>query len=134
MKTLKNYKESFRKYWGFAPDETPMCWACLRRPGVDIHHLTNKGSHDLIIAYFTASWCGPCKLVKKALTDEVRERLNIEEIDVSKDPEKSAKHQILGVPTFVKIEDEKETFRKVGSMTVEELENLKKYKFYVNIM
>ena len=43
MKTLKNYKESFRKYWGFAPDETPMCWGCLRRPGVDIHHLTNKG-------------------------------------------------------------------------------------------
>ena len=43
MKTLKNYKEHFRKYWGFAPDETPMCWSCLRRPGVDIHHLTNKG-------------------------------------------------------------------------------------------
>ena len=76
------------------------------------------------ILFFSAPWCGPCKLVKKALTDEVRERLNIIEIDVSKSPEKSAEHQILGVPTFVKLEDEKEIFRKVGNMTIEELENL----------
>jgi len=53
------------------------------------------------ILFFSAPWCGPCKLVKKALTDEVRERLNIIEIDVSKSPEKSAEHQILGVPTLV---------------------------------
>ena len=47
MKTLKNYKESFRKYWGFAPDETPMGWACLRRPGVDIHHLSPQELADV---------------------------------------------------------------------------------------
>jgi len=76
------------------------------------------------ILFFSAPWCGPCKLVKSALTDDVRERLNIEEIDVSKNPEKSAQHQILGVPTFIKLDSEKETFRNVGSMTIEELEKL----------
>jgi thiol-disulfide isomerase/thioredoxin len=76
------------------------------------------------ILFFSAPWCGPCKIVKKALTDDVRERLNIIEIDVSKSPKKSAKHQILGVPTFVKLEEEKEVFRKVGGMTIEELESL----------
>ena len=59
-----------------------------------------------------------------ALTDDVRKRLNIVEIDVSKSPKKSAEYQILGVPTFVKLEEEKEVFRKVGGMTIEELESL----------
>ena len=76
------------------------------------------------ILFFSAPWCGPCKLVKNALTDEVRNRLNIVEIDVSKSPKKSAEYQILGVPTFVKFEEEKEVFRKVGGMTIEELESL----------
>ena len=76
------------------------------------------------ILFFSAPWCGPCKLVKNALTDDVRKRLNIVEIDVSKSPKKSAEYQILGVPTFVKFEEEKEVFRKVGVMTIEELESL----------
>jgi predicted HNH restriction endonuclease len=42
MKTLKDYKLLFRKYWGYGEQDTPMCWGCYRKPAVDIHHLISK--------------------------------------------------------------------------------------------
>ena len=42
MKTLKNYKLLFSKYWGYHEQDTPMCWGCYQKPAVDIHHLISK--------------------------------------------------------------------------------------------
>ena len=42
MKTLKNYKLLFSKYWGYHEQDTPMCWGCYKKPAVDIHHLISK--------------------------------------------------------------------------------------------
>ena len=42
MKTLKDYKLLFRRYWGYGEQDTPICWGCYRKPAVDIHHLISK--------------------------------------------------------------------------------------------
>lgn len=76
------------------------------------------------ILFFSAPWCGPCRQMKIMLTDSIKEELNIEIIDITVDTEMSVKHQIMNVPTFVKLHEEKEVARKMGSQTIESLKNL----------
>ena len=76
------------------------------------------------ILFFSAPWCGPCRQMKSMLTDSVKEELNIEIIDISVDTDMSVKHQIMNVPTFIKLQEEKEVARKMGPQTIESLKNL----------
>lgn len=39
MKISKNYKRIFSRYWGYADQDTPMCWSCYREFAVDLHHI-----------------------------------------------------------------------------------------------
>jgi thiol-disulfide isomerase/thioredoxin len=76
------------------------------------------------ILFFSAPWCGPCRQMKTMLNDSIKESLNIEIIDITLDTDMSIKHQIMNVPTFVKIENNKEVARKMGSQTIESLKKL----------
>jgi hypothetical protein len=62
--------------------------------------------------------------MKTMLNDSIKESLNIEIIDITLDTDMSIKHQIMNVPTFVKIENNKEVARKMGSQTIESLKKL----------
>tara|TARA_R100000152_G_C6747631_1_gene171213 strand:- start:449 stop:691 length:243 start_codon:yes stop_codon:yes gene_type:complete len=76
------------------------------------------------ILFFSAPWCGPCRQMKTMLSDSIKEELNIEIVDITIDTDMSVKHQIMNVPTFVKLEEDKEVARKMGSQTIETLRNL----------
>lgn len=76
------------------------------------------------ILFFSAPWCGPCRQMKTMLTDSVMAELNIEIIDISIDIDMSVKHQIMNVPTFIKLEEDKEVSRKMGAQTIESIKNL----------
>lgn len=76
------------------------------------------------ILFFSAPWCGPCRQMKTMLTDSIKEELNIEIIDISVDTEMSVKHQIMNVPTFIKLEEDREIARKIGTQTIESIKNL----------
>ena len=76
------------------------------------------------ILFFSAPWCGPCKQMKTMLTENIRDELNIKIIDISEDMEIAAKYEVMNVPSFVKVKDDKVVSRKVGSTTIEKLKVL----------
>ena len=71
---------------------------------------------------FSASWCGPCKMLSKTIEgikDEVP--YLVEEIDIDNNTEMAQKYGIRGVPTMIIVDGDKEVKRKVGAMTAPEL-------------
>ena len=76
------------------------------------------------ILFFSAPWCGPCRSMKQTLNESVRDELNIKLIDITEDMELAANHQIMNVPTFVKLVDGQEVSRKSGAMTIQSLKEL----------
>ncbi len=73
------------------------------------------------IVRFTASWCGPCKMLAKTL-EEVDSKLPIEVVDIDVHPEIAAEFGIRGVPTLVIVEDNIPSKRIVGNKTKQEIE------------
>lgn len=58
----------------------------------------------LILVNFTATWCGPCQLVKKELVKvdkELSAKADIIVVDVDKHAELARKYQIQSLPTVV---------------------------------
>jgi thioredoxin 1 len=73
------------------------------------------------VVRFTASWCGPCKMLAKTL-EEVETNVSIEVIDIDAQPDIAAEFGIRSVPTLVMMEDNAVTKRLVGNKTKQELE------------
>jgi thioredoxin 1 len=73
------------------------------------------------IVRFTASWCGPCKMLAKTL-EEVESKLPIEVVDIDTHPEVAIEFGIRGVPTLVIVEDNIPSKRLVGNKTKQEIE------------
>ena len=73
------------------------------------------------IVRFTASWCGPCKMLAKTL-EEVDSKLPIEVVDIDVFPDIAAEFGIRSVPTLVIVEDNIPSKRIVGNKTKQEIE------------
>ena len=69
---------------------------------------------------FTASWCGPCKMLEKTLA-EIETNVPIEVIDIDEKPDVATEFGIRGVPTLVLMEDNIATKRIVGNKTKQEI-------------
>ncbi len=61
---------------------------------------------------FSASWCGPCRVLAQTLKDVE----GITNIDIDKDQETPRKYGIRSVPTLVFLKDGKEVHRQSGNM------------------
>ena len=61
---------------------------------------------------FSASWCGPCRVLAQTLKDVQ----GITNIDIDKDRETPAKYGIRSVPTLVFLKDGVEVHRQSGNM------------------
>ncbi len=59
---------------------------------------------------FSASWCGPCKMLSQALG----EKENLQEIDVEKNTELAQQYKVRNVPTLVFLRNGVEAHRTVG--------------------
>jgi thioredoxin 1 len=64
---------------------------------------------------FSATWCGPCRVLAQTLKDVE----GITNIDIDKDSETPAKYGIRSVPTMVFLKDGVEVHRRSGNMPLE---------------
>ena len=67
------------------------------------------------ILKFSATWCGPCKVLANTLKDVE----GITNIDIDKDRETPVKYGIRSVPTLVFLKDGKEVHRQSGNMPLD---------------
>ena len=57
-----------------------------------------------VIVDFTATWCGPCKLldpVVKQLAQEWADKVKVVKLDVDSNPNLAMQYQVMGVPTLI---------------------------------
>ena len=64
---------------------------------------------------FSATWCGPCRVLAQTLKDVE----GITNIDIDKDRETPVKYGIRSVPTMVFLKDGVEVHRRSGNMPLE---------------
>ena len=70
---------------------------------------------------FTASWCGPCKMLAKTL-ESVETDIPIEVVDIDQQPDLATEFGIRSVPTLVMMEDNVATKRMIGLKSIQEVE------------
>ena len=106
----------------------------------NVHVIQNRNEWDaklfegttsgkVVVVDFTATWCGPCKFIAPFFAElsEKYPNLIFLKVDVDDHNDISQEYEIRAMPTFLFIQDSKNTEKIVGANKVE-LE--KKVKFY----
>jgi thioredoxin 1 len=76
---------------------------------------------------FTATWCGPCKMlapIVEKLADENVGKVRVGKIDIDASPATAARLGIRGAPTVVVFKNGKEAARQLGVVSKERLLSL----------
>ena len=53
------------------------------------------------LKYFTAPWCGPCRLFKPIIADLVGEGYNIDIINIDEDESSAIDYDVMSIPHLV---------------------------------
>ena len=69
---------------------------------------------------FSATWCGPCRVLAQTLKDVE----GITNIDIEKDQETARKYNIRSVPTLVFLRNGVEVHRVSGSMLLQQYKDI----------
>ncbi len=81
----------------------------------------------LVLVDFTASWCGPCKIMAPVLKEakqEVGDTAAIIKVDIDQSPEAARAYNVQGVPTFILFKKGKILWRQSGVMPKANLVNV----------
>jgi thioredoxin 1 len=74
-------------------------------------------SGKLSLVDFSATWCGPCKMLNPVLekvSEDLDAKVDFYHIDVDESPDASSKFGIRGVPTMIVFHNGQEIDRMVG--------------------
>lgn len=77
--------------------------------------------NDKRVLRFTASWCGPCKMLAKNL-ESINTNIPIEVVDIDVHTEVAMDYGVRGVPTLVMLNGNTEMKRLVGMQPLKQLE------------
>jgi thioredoxin 1 len=77
---------------------------------------------DKRVLRFTASWCGPCKMLAKNL-ENINTNIPIEVVDIDVNTEVAMDYGVRGVPTLVMLDGNTEMKRLVGMQPLKQLED-----------
>ena len=67
---------------------------------------------------FWAEWCGPCKFMEpiiEELEKELAGKIEFEKINVDENQDKAAQFQVMSIPTYIFLKDDKEVDRIIGA-------------------
>ena len=82
---------------------------------------------------FWAEWCGPCKFMEpiiENLEKELAGRVTIEKINVDENQDKAATYQVMSIPTYIILKDDKEQERIIGATSKDNfLKTISKYEW-----
>lgn len=71
--------------------------------------------------YFSASWCGPCKMFKPVVNQLIEDGHKIEIVDVDEQQDLAIQYQVMSVPTIVVEEDGKIVDSVLGATSREDI-------------
>ena len=86
-------------------------------------------NEDISILQFSASWCGPCKVLKpimEKLSDEFKDKANFYYADIDEKAINSASAAAVRVPTVVVYKKGVEVARKVGGLPEQQMRDFLK--------
>ena len=71
--------------------------------------------------YFSATWCGPCKVFKPVMNEISGEGYHVEFIDIDNMSDLANKYNVRSVPTVIVEEGGKEVDRIIGSVSKQQV-------------
>jgi thioredoxin 1 len=83
-----------------------------------------KGNTPVLVD-FTATWCGPCKMMKPVLEQlhqQMGDKIRIIKIDIDQSPAAANAYQVQSVPTLVLFQNGKILWRQSGVIPALQLE------------
>ncbi len=75
---------------------------------------------------FYADWCGPCQAMKPTLEKfetGYAGKITVNRVDVDKNQALASQNNVMGIPTFIIYQDNKEMGRRSGAMPYEIFKN-----------
>jgi thioredoxin 1 len=84
------------------------------------------GSDTPTLVDFTATWCGPCKMmapILKEVSGRIGDKGRIIKIDIDKNRTLAEKLHIMSVPTFILYRNGKALWKKSGMQSAQQLED-----------
>ena len=81
-------------------------------------------SNKKVLVDFNANWCGPCKMIRPILEEIAsnNDKVKIVSINVDDEEELTKEYGVMSIPCLVLFNQGKETERKIGLMSKEDLE------------
>ncbi|XP_010531799.1 PREDICTED: thioredoxin H2 [Tarenaya hassleriana] len=82
-----------------------------------LHFNEIKESSKLLVIDFTASWCGPCKMMSPVFSGLAEKFTDVEfaKVDVDEVPDVAREFGVQAMPTFVLVKRGKEVDRIIGA-------------------
>lgn len=80
-----------------------------------------------VLVDFTATWCGPCKMMKPVLDQlhqQMGDRIRIIKIDIDQSPAAANAYEVQSVPTLLLFQDGKILWRQSGVLQAFELKKI----------
>jgi thioredoxin 1 len=80
-----------------------------------------------VLVDFTATWCGPCKMMKpelERLHQRMGDKVRIIKIDIDQSPAAAHAYQVQSVPTLLLFQEGKQLWRQSGVIPAVQLEKI----------